>query len=71
MERLKAHNERDEYHSALICAVLCNINRDPKKSKTFTPQDFMPSKAKPEAKQTPEQMLNAVKGWQALYEAKK
>jgi hypothetical protein len=31
----------------LICALIANVNRDPQKSKPFTPQDFMPS-AKPQ-----------------------
>jgi hypothetical protein len=37
----------------LICAVLANIHRDPKKSKTYQPQDFLPGR-----KKTPDEMLN-------------
>jgi hypothetical protein len=51
--------ERQDFHAGLICAVLANIHRDPK-TKSFTPQDFMPGKTKPEA-QTPEQMLELFK----------
>ncbi len=36
--------ERADYHAALICAVLANINRDPKRTpRAFTPADFMPT----------------------------
>lgn len=71
LERYRLSLEREDYHSALICAVLANINRDPKKGKTFTPADFMPSKVKPRRKQTPEEMLEVVKGWQARFNVKK
>lgn len=60
--------ERQYYQSALICAVLCNINRDPKKGKTFSPADFMPTKEA--KKQSPQDMLSKIKLWQALFEAK-
>uniref|UniRef100_A0A6M3JZN1 Minor tail T domain-containing protein n=1 Tax=viral metagenome TaxID=1070528 RepID=A0A6M3JZN1_9ZZZZ len=42
-ERFSSSQEREDYHSALICCVLAEINRDRKKRpKPFTPQDFMP-----------------------------
>jgi len=48
----------------LICAVLANINRNPKKkSKAFTVEDFMPKYAKERKVQSAEEMLEIVKLW--------
>lgn len=69
MERLNLSIERENYRTGLVCALTANIHRDPK-SKAFTPQDFMPGKAKPVRKQTPEDMLNIVKMLDAAYKAK-
>jgi len=53
--------ERQDYHAGLICAVLANINRDPKRSKVFTPQDFMPGSRPKESKtQSPEEMFGII-----------
>jgi len=53
--------ERQDYRAGLICAVLANINRDPKRSKTFTPQDFMPAGRPKQVKsQTPEEMFGLI-----------
>ncbi len=42
LDRHSAANQRQDYHAALVCAVLANINRDPKRRpRAFTPQDFM------------------------------
>lgn len=50
--------------TALICAVLANINRNPKKkSKAFNVEDFMPKYEKVRQVQTPEEMLETVKLW--------
>lgn len=50
--RHKARLQVEEYHSALICSVLANINRDRKhRIKPFSPRDFMsdpPAKPKPQ-----------------------
>lgn len=54
LSRYKLSIERQDFHAALICAVLANIHRDPK-TKPFTPKDFMPGKE--EKKQTPAEML--------------
>lgn len=57
-ERFKSNNERLDYRTALICAVLANTVRDPKRRKPFTPEDFMP-KNKPKH-QTAEQIFSTV-----------
>jgi len=50
--------------TALICAVLANINRNPKKrSKAFTIEDFMPSYEKGRQVKSAEEMLETVKLW--------
>ena len=63
------HKDKEEwlnYRAALICTIMANMWRDPKKSKPYKPQDFMPGVKK--SRQTPEQMfaqvqmLNAVLG---------
>lgn len=44
VERYNTDMERQDYHAALVCAVLANINRDPKKkAEPFTVSDFMAS----------------------------
>jgi hypothetical protein len=68
------HDEQEwqNYRTGLICAVLVNINRDPKKSKVYSPQDFMPGREhQKHVEQTPEEMLLVVKSWLSLYEAKR
>jgi len=53
--------ERQDYRAGLVCAVLANINRDPKRSKVFTPQDFMPGHRHKESKaQSPEEMFGII-----------
>lgn len=42
IERHNEDMERQDFHAALVCAVLANVNRDPKRE-PFTPSDFMPS----------------------------
>lgn len=50
-----------DYRAALICAVLANIHRNPKRRhKAFVPQDFMPDKGK-RKEQTPDEMLEVAK----------
>lgn len=50
-----------DYRAALICSIIAEVNRNPKKrSKAFTPKDFMPKR---EAKKelTGEEMLQRAK----------
>jgi len=61
--------ERQDYHAGLICAVLANINRDPKRSKVFTPQDFMPGKTE-KKQQTAEEMMQIIQLYQKYFEVK-
>ncbi|AQU06109.1 hypothetical protein B1772_04745 [Dehalococcoides mccartyi] len=66
---LKHHRinmEWQDYRAGLICSVLANINRDPKKhTKPYTPADFMPQKNP--TKMTPEQMLAQIKLLNTVY----
>ena len=52
-----------DFRSALICAVIANVNRNPKKRHSpFKPSDFMPRREEQEPeKQFPEQMLQRIK----------
>ena len=44
-ERYNINLERQDYHAALICALLANIYRDSdKKPEPFQPSDFMPQR---------------------------
>jgi len=61
--------ERQDYHAGLICAVLANIHRDPKRSNAFKPEDFMPGKTESK-QQTAEQMMQIIKLYQKYFEAK-
>jgi len=63
----KRYAEREEwldYRTGLICSVLANINRDPKKQKAFKPQDFMPQR-KESKKQDPQDFLTQMRMWNA------
>ncbi len=69
--RLQSTKEEFNYRTALICAVIANTARDPKrKPRAFTPEDFMP--VKKSKRQTSKQMfanvlmLNAVYGGKVL-----
>jgi len=65
LKRRELEFERQNYHAALVCSVIANVFRD-KKQRAFKPADFMPSQ-KPKRRQTPEQMIEIIKGWQAFY----
>lgn len=55
-EVMNADIERQDYRTALICAVLANINRDPKaKPEPFNPKDFMPSYSQETERKTVEE----------------
>ena len=65
-ERRQEHEEHEDYRTALICTVIANCHRDPKK-RAFQVKDFMPKKveeSKP-AKQSPDQMLAMLRAWNA------
>lgn len=54
MDERRAKQHADSYNAALICSVLCNINRDPKKkSDPFTPDDFLPRYENPKPAKPP------------------
>ena len=67
-ERYKSNHDWQNYRAALICSVLANIWRDPKKRRPFTPDDFMPKKELKQ--QSPEQMLMNVKLLNAAFGGK-
>jgi len=68
-ERYNNEQESLNKRTALICAVLANINRDPKRNPTpFTVDDFMPTKQ--EKEQTPEQMADMARMINTLYGGK-
>lgn len=53
-----------------ICALMANMNRDPKKRpKPYTEDEFMPKTVR-ERRQSPEQMLATVKALNRLYGGK-
>jgi len=68
IERYIIEQENSDLRSALICSLLANIYRDPKKrQKPYEPADFMPQR-RPRKLKTDEQMrddltaLNAILG---------
>ena len=70
-ERQQNNHDWQNYRTALICSIVANTARDPKRRrKPFTPDDFMPHKQHPG--QTPEQifaqvqLLNAAFGGNVL-----
>ena len=67
---LQIQEENADRRTALICAILANSFRDSKR-RPFKVEDFMPRKGKEvKAKQTPEQMMQMVKLWNATYKGK-
>ncbi len=65
-DRYGINQEWLNYRTALICSVLANTVRDPKRKRTpYTPQDFMPGKKQLQSKQSAKQMLSTVKMWNA------
>ena len=59
-KRHKLEQERRDFRAALVCSVLANVNRDPKrKPKPYTPKDFMPEYGggSLSKRQTPKEML--------------
>jgi hypothetical protein len=68
LDRWESEQEWENYRVALICSVLCNINKG-KNTKAFSPKDFMPYKQKPK-QQTPQEMLNIIQGFQMYHDIK-
>lgn len=67
-ERYTSNQEWLTYRSALICSVLANTVRDPKRKRTpFTPQDFMPGKKQTQPQQSAKQMFATVKMLNAAF----
>ncbi len=63
LKRRNANQEADTYRAAFIVSSIYNVNRDPKSHPDpFRPEDFIGRK---KAKQTPEEMLEMVKGLHA------
>ena len=57
-KRYNYEQEWLDYRAALICAVIANVNRNPKKHKAFQPKDFMPRRqVKSVEELTPDRML--------------
>jgi len=56
-----AGQRSQDYRTGLICALLANIHRDPKKSKSYKPEDFMPNPRKATEKMSNEKMLTQLK----------
>jgi hypothetical protein len=65
LKRRQFDIDTGDRQAALICAVLANIHRDPKKSRAYTVQDFLPQKPK-----SPEELLEKVKTLHGIYEVK-
>lgn len=66
IKRHVAAQERNDWRTGLICSVLANINRDTQKRKEpYSPEEFMPTKRKVKRKQSPEEMLMALRLWNA------
>ena len=64
MRRYIEEQKKLDSRAALICAMLANINRNPKKrSKAFTVEDFMPKYEKERKVKSAEEMLETVKLW--------
>lgn len=59
-KRKEEADERDDYRTALLCAVIANCAPREKGAKAFTPEDFMPRSA-PKRPQTPDEMLEIAK----------
>lgn len=55
-ERYQDNQQRLDFRSALICAVIANVNRS-KESKIFTPSDFMAQSKADDSNQTSDAML--------------
>lgn len=55
---------RQDFRTANLMALIANVNRDPKKSKEFTPQDFMPDFEKAlDERQAQEDVLEHERVW--------
>lgn len=56
-ERHADEQEAFNYRAALVCSIIAEVNRNPKKRhRPYTPSDFMPKKKKAKVQLTGEQM---------------
>lgn len=62
-ERHEEAMEWEDYRAGVVAATIVNMLKA-KSSKTYKPQDFMPTRRRKE-KQTPEEMLAVVKNYMA------
>jgi len=61
LKRHAAARQRADFHAALICSVLYNTAPFLKRTRAFTPADFMPQSNVPARKLTPAEMLEKIK----------
>jgi len=67
-ERYKEAKTWLDYRAALICSVMANIWRDPKRKRTpFSPDEFMPETGAAKSIQTPQQIFNTVQMLNTIY----
>jgi hypothetical protein len=68
--QLQIQEDNADYRAALICTVIANCFRDPKR-RAFKVDDFLPRKKEVKSKtQTPEEQMMMVQMWQAMYGGK-
>ncbi len=61
---------RADFRTASLMALIANVNRDPNKSKEFTPQEFMPTFEKAlDERQTAEEMPEHERVWNKVRNA--
>lgn len=62
--------ERADFRSSVLCSLVANAWFKKQSGGKFSYKDFMPELQAEEhkRKQTPEDMLNSIKLWQAMYE---
>ena len=58
MDEWRAKERGAAYHAAMICATLCNLQRDEKKKpQPYLPDDFLPSYEMAEEELTPQEFF--------------
>ncbi len=64
--RYKEAEDWLNYRAGLICSVIANVNRDPKKKpEPFTPSDFMPQTKKVTKEMSQDDLLEQMRLWNA------
>jgi len=62
IDELMMLEELADWRMGMICAIIANANRNPKKKSTpFQPTDFMPKKPQPKKEMTAQEMLEVLK----------